>query len=77
MGDRNIAAAEPFVREPRAGSTLDVLGLTYIYKPTAAETGGSFSRTEVGPRSQTFTCRPGVARLRRLEHYPAQQGIKI
>jgi mannose-6-phosphate isomerase-like protein (cupin superfamily) len=35
-----------FVREPAAGSTLDVLGVTHIYKATAAETGGSFSLWE-------------------------------
>ena len=38
--------AEPFVREPAAGSTLNVLGVTHIYKATAAETGGSFSLWE-------------------------------
>jgi quercetin dioxygenase-like cupin family protein len=39
-------AAEPFVREPAAGSTLDVLGVTHIYKATGAETAGSFSLWE-------------------------------
>jgi hypothetical protein len=42
----NHAAAMPFVREPGAGSTLDVLGVTHIYKATAAETGGLFSLWE-------------------------------
>ena len=37
------AAAEPFVREPAAGSTLNVLGVTHIYKAKGAETAGSFS----------------------------------
>jgi quercetin dioxygenase-like cupin family protein len=45
MGTK-VAAAEPFVREPAAGSTLNVLGVTHIYKATAAETGGSFSLWE-------------------------------
>jgi quercetin dioxygenase-like cupin family protein len=40
------AASEPFVREAGAGSTLNVLGATHIYKATAAETGGSFSLWE-------------------------------
>jgi quercetin dioxygenase-like cupin family protein len=39
-------AAQPFVRAPAAGSTLNVLGVTHIYKATAAETGGSFSLWE-------------------------------
>src|SRR4051794_23959885 len=41
-----MVAAEPFVREPAAGSTLNVLGSTHIYKATGAETGGSFSLWE-------------------------------
>jgi quercetin dioxygenase-like cupin family protein len=41
-----IAAAEPFVREPAADSTLNVLGVTHIYKATGAETAGSFSLWE-------------------------------
>jgi quercetin dioxygenase-like cupin family protein len=41
--DAKVTAAEPFVREPAAGSTLNVLGLTHIYKATHAETAGSFS----------------------------------
>jgi quercetin dioxygenase-like cupin family protein len=36
----------PFIREPAAGSTLNVLGITHIYKATAVETGGSFSLWE-------------------------------
>jgi quercetin dioxygenase-like cupin family protein len=44
--DAKAAAAAPFVREPAAGSTLNVLGVTHIYKATAAETGGSFSLWE-------------------------------
>jgi mannose-6-phosphate isomerase-like protein (cupin superfamily) len=44
--DGKIATAEPFVREPAAGSTLNVLGVTHIYKATGAETGGSFSLWE-------------------------------
>lgn len=44
--DAKAAAAEPFVREPAAGVTLDVLGVTHIYKATAAETAGSFSLWE-------------------------------
>lgn len=39
-------AAEPFVREPAAGSTLNVLGVTHIYKATASETAGAFSLWE-------------------------------
>jgi quercetin dioxygenase-like cupin family protein len=38
--------AEPFVREPAAGTTLNVLGVTHIYKATGAETAGSFSLWE-------------------------------
>jgi hypothetical protein len=41
-----VAAAEPYVREPAAGSRLDVLGVTHIYKATAAETAGTFSLWE-------------------------------
>lgn len=39
-------ASGPFVREPGAGSTLNVLDVTHIYKATGAETGGSFSLWE-------------------------------
>jgi quercetin dioxygenase-like cupin family protein len=46
MMDTNVTAADPFVREPAAGSTLDVLGVTHIYKATGAETAGSFSLWE-------------------------------
>ena len=41
-----LASAAPFFREPAAGSTLDVLGVTHIYKATGAETVGSFSLWE-------------------------------
>jgi quercetin dioxygenase-like cupin family protein len=41
-----VAAAAPFVREPAAGSTLNVLGVTHIYKATGAETAGAFSLWE-------------------------------
>jgi quercetin dioxygenase-like cupin family protein len=44
--DANATAAESFVREPAAGSRLNVLGATHIYKATAVETGGSFSLWE-------------------------------
>ena len=44
--DTSSAETRSFVREPAAGSTLDVLGITHIYKATAAETGGSFSLWE-------------------------------
>jgi mannose-6-phosphate isomerase-like protein (cupin superfamily) len=42
----SIRTVEPFVRAPAAGSTLNVLGVTHIYKATAAETGGAFSLWE-------------------------------
>jgi quercetin dioxygenase-like cupin family protein len=44
--DAKVAAAESFVRNPAAGSTLNVLGIMHIYKATAAETGGSLSLWE-------------------------------
>jgi quercetin dioxygenase-like cupin family protein len=44
--DANVTAGVPFVRDPAAGSTLNVLGVTHIYKATGAETGGSFSLWE-------------------------------
>lgn len=44
--DAKAVAAEPFVREPAAGSTINVLGVTHIYKATGAETAGSFSLWE-------------------------------
>jgi quercetin dioxygenase-like cupin family protein len=44
--DGKVMAPEPFVREPAAGSTLNVLGVTHIYKATAAETAGAFSLWE-------------------------------
>jgi quercetin dioxygenase-like cupin family protein len=43
MMDAKVTVAEPFVRESAAGSTLNVLGVTHIYKATGAETAGSFS----------------------------------
>ena len=36
----------PFLRVPGAGSTLDVLGVTHIYKATSADTAGAFSLWE-------------------------------
>src|SRR5262245_23366648 len=44
--DASVVATAPFVREPGAGSTLNVLGVTHIYKVTGAETVGSFSLWE-------------------------------
>ena len=44
--DASVVATAPFVREPGAGSTLNVLGVTHIYKVTGAETAGSFSLWE-------------------------------
>jgi quercetin dioxygenase-like cupin family protein len=44
--DTKVAETEPFVRAPAAGSTLNVLGVTHIYKATGAETAGSFSLWE-------------------------------
>src|SRR5215813_7580639 len=44
--DTNVTAAEPFVRAPAAGSTLNVLGVTHIYKATGGDTAGSFSLWE-------------------------------
>jgi quercetin dioxygenase-like cupin family protein len=35
--------AAPFFREPGAGSMLDVLGVTHVYKATGRETAGAFS----------------------------------
>lgn len=43
----SVTAAVAFVREPGAGSTLNILGITHIYKATAAETGGLFSLWEL------------------------------
>jgi quercetin dioxygenase-like cupin family protein len=43
MMDAKVTAAAPFVRDPGAGPTLNVLGVTHIYKATGAETAGSFS----------------------------------
>jgi quercetin dioxygenase-like cupin family protein len=44
--DAQVTAAEPFVREPAAGSTLNVLGVTHTYKAKSADTAGSFSLWE-------------------------------
>jgi len=44
--DAKAMAVEPFVREPAAGSTLNVLGVTHIYKATGTETAGAFSLWE-------------------------------
>jgi quercetin dioxygenase-like cupin family protein len=41
-----FAAGQPFVRDPGAGSTLNVLGVTHIYKAMGSETGGSVSLWE-------------------------------
>lgn len=41
--DTKIAGPAPFFREPETGSTLNILGITHIYKATGAETGGSLS----------------------------------
>jgi quercetin dioxygenase-like cupin family protein len=41
-----VATAQSFVRAPEAGSRIEFLGVTHIYKATAAETGGSFSLWE-------------------------------
>src|SRR5262249_29791108 len=38
--------SKPFVCAPGAGSTLNVLGVTHLYKATAEETGGAFSLWE-------------------------------
>src|SRR5262245_66372607 len=46
MMDTSSAVTRSFVREPAAGSTLNVLGVSHIYKATDAETGGSFSLWE-------------------------------
>jgi quercetin dioxygenase-like cupin family protein len=59
--DTKAAAVRPFVRDPAAGAKLNVLGVTHIYKATAAETGGSFSLWEAvvppgeGPPPHTHT----------------------
>src|SRR6266545_4295438 len=45
MGTK-VADIQPFVRDPAAGSTLNVLGVTHIYKATGTETAGAFSLWE-------------------------------
>lgn len=42
-----MGTAKSFTRAPEAGTTLNILGTTHIYKATAAETGGSFSLWEL------------------------------
>jgi hypothetical protein len=44
--DPGVTAPLPFVRDPGAGASLDVLGVTHIYKATADETAGSASLWE-------------------------------
>jgi quercetin dioxygenase-like cupin family protein len=44
--DEKRTATTSFFGEPAAGSTLDVLGITHIYKATGAETAGAFSLWE-------------------------------
>lgn len=44
--DTRAAAIAPFVRDRGSGPTLNVLGVTHIYKATGADTGGSFSLWE-------------------------------
>ena len=46
MMDNSIPTTVPFVRDPAAGSVVNVLGVTHIYKALGAETGGSFSLWE-------------------------------
>jgi quercetin dioxygenase-like cupin family protein len=41
--DTSLASAAPFFREPGTGSTLNVIGVTHIYKALGTETGGLFS----------------------------------
>jgi quercetin dioxygenase-like cupin family protein len=33
----------PFIRQPGQGPTMNVLGMTHVYKALSAETGGTFS----------------------------------
>ena len=66
--DTSSGVTRSFVREPAAGSTLDVLGVTHIYKATAVETGGSFSLWEAvvppgkgaPPHTHTVRMKPTV-----------------
>jgi quercetin dioxygenase-like cupin family protein len=44
--DAKTTATEPFIRAPAAGVTLNVLGVTHIYKATAAETANAVSLWE-------------------------------
>lgn len=43
---KDKAAAAPFVRQPGSGETVNVLGVTHVYKATARETAGAFSLWE-------------------------------
>lgn len=60
--DTNVNVAAPIVRESGAGPTLNVLGITHIYKAMGAETEGSFSLWEAvvppgaGVPPHTHTC---------------------
>jgi quercetin dioxygenase-like cupin family protein len=44
--DANFAAPASFIREPGAGSTVEVPGVTHTYKATGAETARAFSLWE-------------------------------
>jgi quercetin dioxygenase-like cupin family protein len=44
--DTKSTPTASFIRESSAGSTLNVLGITHIYKAVGAETAGSFSLWE-------------------------------
>jgi hypothetical protein len=46
MMDAKASMTAPFVRGPAAGATVNVLGVTHIYKATGVETAGSFSLWE-------------------------------
>jgi quercetin dioxygenase-like cupin family protein len=46
MDRNNSAPTAPFVRDPTAGPTFNVLGVTHIYKATGAETAGCFALWE-------------------------------
>jgi quercetin dioxygenase-like cupin family protein len=44
--DTKAEHIQSFIRDPAAGSKVNVLGVTHTYKATASETGGSFSLWE-------------------------------
>src|ERR1051325_7853836 len=46
MMESKAAKIEPFVRERGVGATLNVLGVTHVYKAMASDTGGAFSLWE-------------------------------